>query len=168
MGHNRFPFHRGESGYSLMELVIVIALIGILAGLLSRTFLWGIDLFDFLSNRKNTFQSARIGLEMMADDVRQITDKDRILSASGTTFSFLDPDAETVTYQYSGGTLQRNGQVLVEGLSSFSFTYYDSSGNVLATPVSDFSQIWMVRFEMSGTVDNKPFNLRLSVFPRAF
>ncbi len=152
----------------MLELVIVIALIGILAGVIARTFLWGMDIFDFVFTRKDLIQSSRIGMERLTDELRAISSSSDILSASKTELSFNDSGGNTVTYQFSNGNLIRNGQKLVEGLTSFSFSYYDVMDQELTVPVGTPSDIWKIHFELAGTTDGHPFSFEMTVVPRTF
>jgi len=136
--------------------------------MLARILLCGLNLFDCIYERKNVVQSARIGMEMLAADIRRITASSQIISADSTSLSFLDSNSEEVTYSYSEGVLHRNGHNLVDGLSSFSFVYYDDAGNQLSVPVYDVSQIWMIRFGLEGRVNDQLFSFQLSVAPRTF
>ena len=83
---------KNQTGYSLVELVIVIVLIGIIAGVLARMFIWGVDLFDVVSTRKDTVQSSRISMEVISKDLRMIKSENDIVSASNTGFNFYNLD----------------------------------------------------------------------------
>lgn len=157
-----------ESGFTFLELVVVIALVGLIAGVMSQMFVWGVDMFDDSVSRKDTMPGGRIAVEFLIDDFRAIAESTDITSATTTSIQFDNIDSETITYSYSGGTLSRNSNTLADGLSDFQFTYTDVDGNTLSSPVSTPSDIWEISFAMGATVDGNPFHLASSVVPRKF
>ena len=157
-----------QSGFSFLEMVLVIALIGIIAGVMSQMFVWGVDMFDTVSTRKDSMQSGRIGAEFLVSDLRSISGADNITTATTTNLIFDNIDSETINYAYSGGSLTRNSNSLLVGLSNFQFTYRDVDGNDLSSPVSSPENIWKISFSVDATVDGDPFHLETSVVPRSF
>ncbi len=157
-----------QAGYSLLELITVIVLIGIIAGVLSKMFIWGIDIFDFVSDRKDVLQSSRISMEILVKDLRSIKSAADIVSASSSQFDFYNIDDEEIVYSYSSNTLYRNANPMVVGLSSFQFTYQNASGGSLGSPVGSPSDIWKISFSLNATVDNSPMQLESTIVPRNF
>ncbi len=164
-----FPdFCSSQSGFSFLEMVMVIALIGIIAGVMAQMFVFGVDMFDATATRKDSMQGGRIAVEFMVQDLRAIADADDVTTATATSLTFYNIDSETINYSYSGGTLSRNSNTLLEGLSNFQLSYTDVDGVVLSTPVSTPGDIWKISFSIDATVDGKPFHMESSVVPRAF
>ena len=165
------PFHglkKNETGYSFLEFVIVIALIGIIAGVMSQMFVLGVDMFDDSISRKDTVPSSRIAFEFLIDDLRALADAADIDAATTVSMQFDNIDSETIIYTYSGGVLSRNSNTLLDGLSNFQFTFFDVDGNTLASPVTTPSDIWKISFSIDATVDGNPFHLASGVVPRKF
>ena len=71
---------------------------------------------------------------------------------AGTT----DPQ-EKVTYDLSGTTLNRNGQPLVDNIITLTFTYYDSNGNTIATPITgtNLSNIRVVQLSITAQTNRE-------------
>lgn len=157
-----------EAGYTILELILVIVLIGIIAGVMARMFLWGVDIFDFISDRKDLFQSSRIGMEILVKDLHAINSTANITSASSSQLNFTNLNNQQVAFSYNNGVLSRNSNNLIVGLDSFHFTFYDVNGDTLQTPVSTPSTIWKIKFSLNATVDNKPIHLQSIVVPRRF
>jgi prepilin-type N-terminal cleavage/methylation domain-containing protein len=155
-----------QSGYSLVELIVAIVLIGIIAGVLAKMFIWGVDIFDTVSNRKDIVQSSRISMEVISKDLRMIKSENDIVSASTTGLNFYNMDNEHIIYNFGDGTISRNANSMVEGITSFVFTYYDANGTILVSPVADPTDIWKIKVELDATVDGKPINLETIVTPR--
>ena len=148
--------------------MIVIALIGIIAGVMSQMFVLGVDMFDDSISRKDTVPSSRIAFEFLIDDLRALADAADIDAATTVSMQFDNIDSETITYTYSGGVLSRNSNTLLDGLSNFQFTFFDVDGNTLASPVTTPSDIWKISFSIDATVDGNPFHLASGVVPRKF
>ena len=74
-----------EAGYSFLEFVIVIVLIGIIAGVMSTMFVFGVDMFDSSVSRKDTVPGSRIATQFLIKDFRAIADASDIASAATTT-----------------------------------------------------------------------------------
>ena len=52
---------------------------------------------------------------------------------------------ETVTYSLNGTTLERNGNPLVDYITALTFTYFDSAGNTIATPITTTTNLSNIR-----------------------
>ena len=157
-----------QFGYTMLELVMAIALLGIIAGVMAKMFVWGIDIFDFVSNRKDVLQTSRIGIEILVRDLRAIKSASDINSASSSQLDFYNLDDENVIFVYNSGVFTRNSNNMIEGLSSFQFTYYDVSDAVISSPVADPSTIWKIKYTLNATIDAKQFHLESTVVPRNF
>ena len=155
-----------QAGYSLLEMITVIVLIGIVAGVMSKMFLWGVDIFNFVSARKDMLQSSRISMEILVKDLRSIKSANDIVSASSSQINFYDIDSEQIIYNFSGNTLYRNANPMVVGLSSFQFSYQNASGGSLGSPVGSPSDIWKISFSLNATVDGNPMHLESTITPR--
>lgn len=157
-----------QRAYSLLELILVITMLGIIAGVLASMLLWGVNMFSFVSDRMDMVQTSRISMKILDKSLRDLQGTNDIVSASSTELNFFNPDSEHIVFSYANGVLSKNGQSMVEGLSAFLFTYFKMAGDTIATPVADPSEIWKIRFTMRATVNNKPVRLESSVIPRRF
>jgi prepilin-type N-terminal cleavage/methylation domain-containing protein len=166
--HKTIRSNRKQCGYSILELILVIVLIGIIAGILARMFLWGMDIFNFVSDRKDVVQTSRIGMKILSKDLRSLQSTDDIVSASSSELEFYNPDDEEIVFSYSSGTVSRNSNSMIEDLSSFLFTYYEVDGDTIATPVEDVSDIWKIKYTLNATVGGNPVHMESSVIPRRF
>lgn len=132
--------NKQKNGFSLIELIIVIVLISILFGTgipllanLSRS-------FQFSIGRKNLSESAGVALRRMDREIRRLENAKNVVTATGSTYQFIDIGNDNIQYSLSGTTLNRtvNGTTspLAENVTSLNFTYYDYSGNqILTAPV---------------------------------
>ncbi len=159
---------RNQFGYTMLELVLAIALLGIIAGVMARMFIWGIDIYSFVSNRKDVLQTSRIGIEILVRDLRSIKSAGDINSASNGQIDFYNLDDENIIFTYNSGVFSRNSNTMIDGLSSFQFTYYDVDDDLISSPVADPATIWKIKYTLYATIDAKTFHLESTVIPRNF
>ena len=146
------PRGLSHAGFSMIELLIVIGILAILFTFMYKGF-ERLDRYYTAENVKaNTQQSARIGIEMMVQDIRLAglnplgTAGAGVVAAGPTSFQFtadanfdgdLDDPFENITYDLNGTDLrQRNSnlllspnfEVLLSNVTALAFTYLDDTG----------------------------------------
>jgi prepilin-type N-terminal cleavage/methylation domain-containing protein len=147
---------RDQRGFTLGELLIVVAILGImLAGLLAvqmqgqKTYLIG-------SHRVEAQQNGRIALEMMTRELRSATAVTLIPSA--TDMTFVDENGTPIRYWLSGTVINRgspgNAAPLIGGVVAFNLTFfqdYNGSTNT-GTTTTDSTLVRLVRVQLvTGT-----------------
>jgi len=146
------PRGLSNAGFSMIELLIVIGILAILFTFMYKGFERLNRYYTAENVKANTQQSARIGIEMMVQDIRLAglnplgTAGAGIVAASPTSFQFtadanfdgdLDDPFENITYDLNGTDLrQRNSnlllspnfEVLLSNVTALAFTYLDDTG----------------------------------------
>lgn len=112
------------AGFTLIELVIVIILIGILLSGSTNLLNQGFKSFFTEKDIINANWQGSIALERIVRDLRRVRSYTDITAAEANSITFIDIDGNTITYQVSGGKLQRNTQYLADGVQSITFSYY--------------------------------------------
>jgi prepilin-type N-terminal cleavage/methylation domain-containing protein len=164
---------RDDEGYSLVELLVVIILLGIIGGIVSTTTIGGMRGTRQAQNRAYSSESIQAQIERMARDIRVA---DPIRAASGTSLTVDDYRGGTCvrqTWSVSSGSLVQTSitypawsscaaypssatptstvtRTLLTSLNTSStalFTYVDSSGSALASPTP--SKISVVRISVT-------------------
>lgn len=125
-----------KNGFTLIEVVIVIIILSIIAAIGSRVIQAAFNSYNINQNITIANTAARLAFERMTRDIHNINSAASISTATSSQLSFTDINGNTVTYQLSGTQLTRSGQVLADGVSGLSFSYWDKNLNSTATPAN--------------------------------
>ena len=172
---------RNTKGITLIELVMVIVIVGILAGVSSMYIKETIDLWRFLTFRNEVVSGGRMALARMGREIRQIKDSDSIQIAESSRLRFIALDingdgADDTLEFYRNATNSElcrifndspaGGNILAGGITSLTFTYYDESNSPLTTPVSDTTQIYRINIELVIQSGTQTKTLKSQIYPR--
>jgi len=137
MPMKRQAYGTGNEGFTLMEIILVIVLIGIMAGVLIPPLQEGMLSYTATETRGDLTAQARQAATRMVRELRNIQKEadntPNISSANVTTVTFVDVLDNTITFNLSGGTVQRNSDALVEQVSNLSFRYFDATNAELTS-----------------------------------
>ena len=163
-----------STGWTLVELVVVMIIIGALAGGAAVLLVQGTALWSSVSGRLDAMSQADLALDRWQRDAAQIKDDAGVSAATSTAFAFTTVGNEAVRYEYqpADATFRRNGDLLASGVSSVAFQYWNTKGQVLAaplvTPPAAKTDLWRVGCTL--TVQNGPRTVTVEsqVLPRNF
>jgi len=150
-------FVKGKEGYTLIEIVLVIVIIAVLAGILIEPFRLGVKSYIGIETRADLTSQAREATMRMVRELRNIRKKADIPPASNivcdtagdeatvSRIRFLDVQNNDIKFYLSGSnTVQRmdmdtsTDNILADKVSSLQFRYFDGSNNEL-TPSPQLS-----------------------------
>lgn len=164
-------------GFTLIEVVLTIVLVGIVAGVAAVIIMQGTSAYSTGRSRLEAHEQARFALERMAREVRQIRSRaaapvDDILTMTPAGLEFIDLGGTQVGFRLSGSTLERREdggpwQVLATGITAPAgalFTYFDAAGAGGASQAA----LWSIGIELSATQGQESLTLRTVVHPRNF
>lgn len=126
------------SGFTLLELTIVIVIVGISATVFALAFRESMRAYELVDIETDLAQQARYAEERIARHVRRAP-SGGIRGASRTSITLLDPDSSTVRIGWDGVkgsdlVLTRGGvsAPLASHVDSLAFTYHAADGKPLA------------------------------------
>ena len=165
---------KAKGGFTLIELVIVITIVGIAASIIGAMLLGTINAWTFKVNRYDLLWDGRLALDRMTREIRAIKNTTSVTTASSAQFRFINTGNVDITYSLSSTNLNRteNGSanLLAENVSSLAFTYYDANGNTIATPTVSPSatNIRRVRINLTLTKNGENVYLQSDSSPKNF
>jgi len=157
-----------EKGFTLIELVMVMVMVATLAGFIGNIIYYEVNTYKIVTSRKAGLQDSRFAFSKIARDLRQIVSPDSIHQAAADSIRFDDVLDNTISYKFSENKILRNGDILLESVSTFQFSYYNNNDNQLTIPISDLSDIRSIGLSMSYDVGGRTVSSQLKVTPRNF
>jgi Tfp pilus assembly protein PilW len=151
----RVHARRGSSGHTLVELLVGVALLGLVLSGVLALLRSGLDAYGWGRARVESQQSARVALERMVKELRDAgydpaaAGIDAVVAAEPARVTFqrdlngngaVDPTSERVTFVLRAGdsVLRRDAgagaQPLAEHVRRLAFTYFDGAGAETSDP----------------------------------
>lgn len=158
-----------ESGFTLIEMVITIVVIGIIAGISAMLILQAMRGYSDQDVRADLTNQARLGIERMAREIREIRDctATDITTMAAGTFAFVDNAGNPIAYTTSGTDLTRNGTALASSVSGLTFGYLRRGGPPDVAAVAA-AQVWNVDVTLTVSRSGESHTHRIRVHPRGF
>ncbi len=154
-------------GFTLIEIVITIVLVGILSGIAAMIILQGVRAYSDEQSRSDVHYQARLGMERMAREIRLIRSATAadITAMTAINLQFTDITNAAVNYNYANPNIQRNAIGLATGITAFNFRYFQQDG---ATTTLAAANVWYVEIDLTATQGSESLQLRTRVHPRNF
>jgi prepilin-type N-terminal cleavage/methylation domain-containing protein len=166
-----------SNGFTLIELIIVVTIIGVIAGVVGFILLGAVDAWTFKFNRADILADGRLAMNRMVREIREIKILTSVTTATSSEFRFTIDDSGSdvdITYELDGTDLDRTEDgttnVLAQDVSALSFTYYDSDGDTISSPAVNPSETDIRRVQVDLTLAKNGENvyLRSQSIPRNF
>ena len=172
-----------SKGFTLIEIVITIVLIGIISGLAALIILQGARIYTSEADRSNVNYQAKLAVERMEREVRLISSATTtdIWEMSNNDLQFCDINRKAVRYQLDGSYLKRyelaacsSSQPLWGSwyalspqidVANSSFVYYQQDGTTFAVSPAT---LWYVEINLIATQGSETLRLRTRAHPRNF
>jgi prepilin-type N-terminal cleavage/methylation domain-containing protein len=158
-----------KRGYTLIELILTIIIVGIIAGVSAQVLLRGIDAYSLIMNRKDALQHARIGMDRMVSELSMVRNTD-LSSISDTNISFWDINGNLTNFrrrsQYNTYELYRGEDFLAGRLGLLDFDFYQSNGTSTSLPNS--VRLINIELTIQSLGGYGSIATRTNVFPRSF
>ncbi|WDT77127.1 MAG: type II secretion system protein [Candidatus Manganitrophus sp.] len=157
-------------GFTLVELILTIVLVGIIAGMASVFLRQGLNAFIAEDARADITSQGRLAIERMAREIRMIrsrtaADLPGCCTNPSTSLNFFDISGSNIVYALAGNTVTRNGIVLAQGSPTIAldFRHYQQDGTTLATTAA---QVWSIQVDLTVTKNGESQAFRVRVHPR--
>ncbi len=160
---------RQQAGFTLVELVLTIVLVGIISGIGAVVLREGVSAFISEDARANVTNDGRLAIERMAREVRMVRSRTAadLSTMTAATLTFTDIDGNPpITYTSAGGMITRTGTVLASADSaSLAFSYFQQDGVTVAAAAA---QVWTIEVNLTLTRGSESQAFRVRVHPRNF
>ena len=153
---------------TLIELIMVVVIVGTIAGFVGNIIFYEINTYTIVQNRKAGTQNARFVSQFLAKEIRLIAHPDSIFTATSDSLRFGDINGKTIRYEFANSELRRNSDLLLQEVSAFGFDYYDGEGDLLLQPISDPAEIRRIAFQVTTASNGQKVTSRVNVTPRNF
>ncbi len=114
---------RHPSGFTLLEMVVVIIILGLIAGVGTPVLMGAFQSFRIGSIVQEADVRARLAMERLLRELRGAQLGSLTAGTGLSAITFTDQDDTSVTFQFDAdtGTLSRGGATLAEGVSALTF-----------------------------------------------
>ncbi len=150
--------------FTLIEFVLVIAILGVTSVLLGPAVTSIVRGYDTVASRRFTLSESRAGMDRMVREIRLIPGSAQISTIASTNFQFQYPIGTSIAYSMNGSNLLRNSDVLISNVSALAFTYYDEGANITAN-MNNVRSV-EIQFTVNSSGSNGSYTLRTRVFLR--
>ena len=146
------PAEKNEQGFTLIETIAVILLVGIISAVLGMAIVQGVKSYVFARTNVSFSQKAQLAMARMERELRAITEID-VENSSGSCIRYKRQTASPYfrTIGLNGTEIQINapegadadcpdtspGHVLIDHVDTFSLQYEDDQGNLTSSPPED-------------------------------
>ncbi len=130
-------FVKGKEGFTLIEIVLVLVIIAVLAGILIEPFRLGVKSYIGIETRADLTSQAREATNRIVREMRNIqkkaNDMPNITSADATSITFVDNRGVTISFSLAGSTVLRDTNILADKVSSLDLRYFKGDNTALTT-----------------------------------
>ena len=162
-----------SSGFTFVETLLAVILVGILAGVAAKVLVTGLDVYSLVANRNSAFHSAREAMERMVGEILLVESSD-ITSLNDTSFGFRDRDG--VSTDFRKATLTMGGRIvpcifrgndfLAGDVESINFSYFQEDD----TPTDSPALVRRIHIDLVIAAEGAAgrVHLRTNIVPRNF
>ena len=151
---------RDQRGFTLTELLMVTAVLGLVMAAVSAIQQQGQEAYTYGSNRVEAQQNARVALDVITRELRSAQSLVTLGGAGDLTF--LDQNSTQVQYQLSGTNLNRisggTTSTLIGGVSALTMTYcavWNAVSNTCTTAAATPGAVTVIVVQLTArTEDN--------------
>lgn len=156
-------------GFTLIELILTVSMLAIIALVVARILLVGLDTYASVSSRSMAVQQARAGLGRIWSECARLSSA-TLTGVADTQLDFIDAGgfATNVRQVTIGADMNvwRGNDLLVPSVGFLDFDYWDGLGNRTTDPLA----VRRINVELNVLARGGfgAMTFRTEVFPRAF
>lgn len=174
MGDAEQPRRSRDEGFTLIEMVITIVIVGIIGGLAAMIILQGVRAYSDERSRSDVHYQSRLAMERMSREIRQVRscgapDLPGMVNPSAS-ITFTDINNETISFSRTGTDLMRGADVLARNITALQFRFLDINGNESVNCGTTPTDAWLIEISLTATDPQTSQSLTIltRVYPRNF
>jgi prepilin-type N-terminal cleavage/methylation domain-containing protein len=155
---------RNARGWTLVEVIMVMVIIGILAAFIGPMLLNALNAYDRTQLTVNTYGKMRYAMERMAREIAAVrrnavdTTEFDVTTMTAGTFAFFKEDGTQVTITLAGSDLNltyagTGTGLLADGVGALAFAYYRADGATLAVNAAQLAFVQVSMTISDGTTN---------------
>jgi len=166
---------QSNRGFSLIELIISLALIGILSGILASVISVNFKTMSNVSNRKKLVTQGMLAVNLFQRELNMLVDSTSVVLGDNRDFQFIDKFGRTLRYRVLGTTLTRTEmgvgteQTLATPLirADSKFKYLNATNDILSEPLSaaDLKNVRLVHLILTMDDNFEGIPIMMRVYP---
>ena len=171
--------NRQPNGFTLIEIIITIVIIGIIATIAAGIILQVVTTYSTEDSRSNARYQAQLAVERMTREIRLIQSQTTVdvPTMTATDLMFCEVTGKAVEFQLAGTVLNRRESATcspltwggweplsLSGVNALTFTYQNAAGTSGATAAN----LWFVVIDVTDQQGPQTFEIRTHVHPMNF
>ncbi|RKY81048.1 hypothetical protein DRQ07_04845 [candidate division KSB1 bacterium] len=168
---NKIEF-TSERGFSLMELVIVIVIIGVISATLIPFLKINISAYLAVRSGKDLVQATRIGMQRILTEMSTISTAADIDFGLADEIQFDTPSYANINYELRDGAIVRSEGLfgtpskVIIGVKSFQIKYYDAAGAEISPFYWPRNDVRRIAFNITVGDDEHDYEITTQIAPR--
>lgn len=156
------PWETGCRGWTYVELVVAVTLSTVIILSLGKIALLMVDAHEVEIMARGMRGEASEACYRFSREARGVRDLQSVTTATSQEFRFTDVNGNDIRYRLNGTNVLRNADTMVEQVSDLTFTYYDTDGAGIVTPIvgPSSTDIRSVRMVLTVTRSGESFNVQ--------
>jgi prepilin-type N-terminal cleavage/methylation domain-containing protein len=168
---------RNRHGFTLIEMIVVIVILGILSTLAALIIIQGVNVYSTGEQLSNVQYQAGLAMDRMVREIRLIRTPANITITSALTdmtqLQYVDINNATIGFRLNAGQIQRTQdggatwQPLATGISATGgniFTYFDNTGASTTTKAN----LWLIQIKFTATQGTENVTMLTTLHPMNF
>lgn len=170
------PIHpfTNRKGFTLIEMVLGMVLIAIIALVVANALSTGITGFFVVDYRKEALDQARVAMDRMAKEMRNVRSSSDIGTANSSEFCFVNTEGTRIDFRYETPYIRRleaggacpggagTGDILSTSITNFKFKNPDGTDLDAAT----LATTKRIMITITSTAGTESVELQTEVWPR--